>query len=205
MRKSDLPEVLNLSKKQERDFRREMIEAGYLQECNGEFYINDGFLYRGERQERTYNQKMKMFINTVRNIYKSLKPRNHKYFGLIVQLVPYVNRRYNILCRKEDVEEIELEKIHVLTITDICRITNYDVNNYSNLLGILVGLLFDVNGYQQSACSLVSYIGNGVSKYRFYFNPRLLFIGDYEDYVNLKQHCDFFPQAVKSVRQLKNL
>ena len=205
MRKSNLPEVLNLSKKQERDFRREMIQAGYLQESNGEFYINDRFLYRGERQERTYNQKMKMFINTVRNIYKSLKPRNHKYFGLIVQLVPYVNRRYNIICRKEDVEEIELEKIHALTITDICRITNYDVNNYNNLLGILVGLLFDVNGYQQSACSLVSYFGNGVSKYRFYFNPRLLFIGDYEDYTILKQHCDFFPQAVKSIRQLKNL
>lgn len=59
MRKSNLPEVLNLSKKQERDFRREMIQAGYLQESNGEFYINDRFLYRGERQERTYNQKMR--------------------------------------------------------------------------------------------------------------------------------------------------
>lgn len=196
MRRQDLSEIMNLKERKTRDFFREMLDKKYITEQNGELYINDSILYRGEKKERRYNQKMKLFIKTVRDLYKHLDSRRHGYFGLIIQLIPYVNRRYNILCWNP--EEQDVDQIDSLTITDICKIVNRDPKNYDDLLEAVTGLIFDVNGYKQAACSCVSFDGG----YRIIFNPRLMYIG--KDYHEVEVLCTFFPKAFRTVRKTRN-
>lgn len=196
MQRRDLPEVMNLKERKTRDFFREMLDKKYITEKNGELFITDNIIYRGEKKERRYNQKMKLFIKTVRDLYKHLDSRRHGYLGLIVQLIPYVNRRYNILCWNP--EEQDVDQIKSLTITDVCKIVNRDPKNYDDLLEAITGLIFDVNGYKQSACSCVSFDGG----YRIIFNPRLMYIG--KDYHEVEVLCTFFPKAFKSVRKTRN-
>ena len=204
MTEEDLPQIMNLSLRQTREFKKFVKENGYLTiKQDGSMYLSKRFFYRGEQKQKGYNSRMKLFIKTVQTLYKSLKPTRHKYFGLIVRLIPYVNRRHNILCWNPDEEDKNL--IQPMTITDICRVLNYDPENYKGVLDILLGLLFDFDGYQQSVCALVTITANGITQYRFYCNPKLLFIGSADDYMQLKEECDFFPQAIKSVRQFKNL
>lgn len=204
MLEEDLPQIMNLSQRQTREFKKFLKENGYLTiKKDGSMYLSKRFFYRGEQKQKGYDNRMKLFINTVQTLYKALKPTRHKYFGLIVRLIPYVNRRYNILCWNPNEEDKNL--VQPMTITDICRVLNYDPENYKGVLDILLGLLFDFEGYQQSVCALVTITANGVTQYRFYCNPKLLFIGSADDYMQLKEECNFFPQAIKSVRQFKNL
>mgnify|MGYP007025207128 CR=1 FL=1 len=70
MQRKDLPEVMNLKERKTRDFFREMLDNKYITEKNGELFITDNIIYRGEKKERRYNQKMKLFIKTVRDLYK---------------------------------------------------------------------------------------------------------------------------------------
>lgn len=195
MSRRDLPEVLNLGERKTRDFIHDMDE--YIKFNDDGIYISDDFLYRGEKKERKYNHKMKLFNKSVQDLYKSLKPKNHKYFGFIIQLLPYVNRKYNIICKNPD--EVDIDKIESMSLTDIAVKLNYEKSNSGKLLEILTGLLFDASGYQQSACSIIYHEGNGQSGYDLIFNPRLLYIG--EDYRNVEAFCKFFPNVVKSVRK----
>lgn len=196
MHRKDLPKVMNLKERKNREFISEMITKKYIVERDEELFISDSFLYRGEKKERRYNQKMKIFIKSVRNLYKHLDSRRHSYFGMIVQLIPYVNRRYNILCWNP--EEQDIDQINSLTITDICKIVGRDPKNYDNLLEAITGLIFEVNGYKQAACSCVSF----ESGYRIIFNPRLMYIG--QDYKEVEVLCIFFPKAFKTVRKTRN-
>ena len=96
MKRGDLPAVLNLGERKTRDFLNDMTE--YIRFNKSGIYISDSFVYRGEKKERKYNNKMKLFNKSVQSLYKGLKPTKHKYFGFIVQLLPFVNRKYNIIC-----------------------------------------------------------------------------------------------------------
>lgn len=196
MHRKDLPEVMNLKERKNREFLSEMINKKHIAEKNGELFISDSFLYRGEMKERRYNQKMKLFIRSVRNLYKHLDSRRHSYFGVIVQLIPYVNRRYNILCWNP--EEQDIDQVDSLSITDVCKILNRDPKNYDDLLEAITGLIFDVSGYKQAACSCISF----ESGYRIIFNPRLMYIG--QDYHEVEVLCTFFPKAFRTVRKTRN-
>lgn len=195
MKRGDLPAVLNLRERKTRDFLNDMKE--YIRFDESGIYISDSFVYRGKKKERRYNNKMKLFNKSVQNLYKGLKPTKHKYFGFIIQLLPFVNRKYNIICSNP--EEVDIDKIKSLSLTDIAKELKYEKSNSGKLLEILTGLFFDAAGYQQSACSIVYHEGNGQSGYDLIFNPRLLYIG--EDYKDVLAYNKFFPLAVKSVRK----
>lgn len=195
MKRGDLPAVLNLGERKTRDFLNDMTE--YIRFNKSGIYISDSFVYRGEKKERKYNNKMKLFNKSVQSLYKGLKPTKHKYFGFIVQLLPFVNRKYNIICSNP--EEVDIDKIKSLSLTDIAKELKYETSNSGKLLEILTGLFFDVGGYQQSACSIVFHEGNGHSGYDLIFNPRLLYVG--EDYKDVLAYNKFFPRVVKSVRK----
>ena len=50
MQRRDLPEVMNLKERKTRDFFREMLDKKYIAEKNGELFITDNIIYRGEKE-----------------------------------------------------------------------------------------------------------------------------------------------------------
>ena len=199
MQRNNFDEIMNLSKSQTRQFISDMKKEGTLYIKDDAYYISNDFLYRGERREKHYTDKMMVFIKATRNLYQHLEPRNHKYFGILIQILPYVNRRFNIVCQKEDVNETDIDKIRCLTIVDICRILNYGESHYQDVLGALTGLFFSVDGYKQAAFSCVTYSsGNQWAGYMFIINPRLFYIGS--DYNEVLAYTKFFPKKIRAIK-----
>jgi hypothetical protein len=198
MKESDLPEVLNLGERKTRDFKKDMKD--HIIFSKDGIFIDDTFVYRGERKEKHYTDKIRMYNLAVRSLYRALKNTKHGYFGYVVRLLPYINRKYNIVCKNP--RETDINKIEAMTMMDIARAIGYEETNSAKLVEILTGLMFDLNGYQQSACGIVWFTANGTNGYMVIFNPNLLYIGDNPD--DVTAFCKFFPNAVKSLKETKH-
>lgn len=199
MQREDFDSIMNLSPRKTRGFIADMKAEGYLFERDGEYFISSKFLYRGERKEKTYTDKMAVYVKAARSLYLHLDTRRHQYFGMMIRLLPYVNRSYNIVCPKEDVTETDIDKIRCLTITDICEILDYGEEHYQDLLAALTGLFFEVDGFKQAAFSCVSYTAAPKAGYMLIFNPRLFYVG--EDYKVVLGYSKFFPKTIRSIKQ----
>lgn len=198
MTREDFDEIMNMSESPTRKYIAEMKDQDYLIYKNGAYYISKQFLYRGKKEEK-YTEKMKMYVKATRNLYQHLEPRHHQYFGIIIRLLPYVNRRFNILCHNPNETDIDL--VQPLRIFDICRIFGRDPKNYDDLMEAITGLIFDLDDSKQSVCSLVNFTVGDSENYRFIVNPRLFYVG--QNYNEVLGLCTFFPKKYKRVRSEK--
>lgn len=187
MRKTDLPRILNLSERAAKGFIA-AVQGKFLSVRNGYLYLSKEY-YKGESEKYKKDQKQKLFIDSTRQLYYALKPTQHKYFGYIVKVIPFINREFNILCSNPD--ERVYDRIIPLTIGEICEILDYDPSNSARLLDALTELLFVHDGESQSLCAIVKSVGNGVQGYGMFVNPRIIYNGSDYEKVEVLHH--FFP------------
>ena len=176
LQKSDLESVMGFSKWTVNRFLKE-ITPSYITESKDGLKLTNADVVRG-RLNKTDKVYQKMYINTIRKIYKSVKPSNHKHLGYIFQTIPYINLEYNILCTNPN--EVELEKIEPITIGDFCKMIGFDVSNFHRLKKIYNSITFEINGQEQYFLSFVSN-ENNADTIRMFVNPRVLYSGsDYK-------------------------
>lgn len=178
IKKKDLQDILNISKKAVYDFWNEVNEK-YIVEHNGDLYIaGSANVFRGQlpkTQTPEVKHFQKAYINAIRKLYRTTDVRKHKQLGYIFKMIPYLNLEYNILCK--DPFEQEIENIMPLSIAELCRLINYNPTQSARLLKELQSLKFEHNHRPEY---LLSYVDNGgdIPQSKMIFvNPHILYNG----------------------------
>ena len=107
MLKHDLQEVLKLSRPTVNKFYKDCITAGVLEDKgNDGLYLIDTRFFKGKCEDK---ERTKLFRVTIQQLYKKLPQKNHELFGYVIQLVPWINFEWNIVC--ENPEETNKDRI----------------------------------------------------------------------------------------------
>lgn len=178
IKKKDIQRILNISKAAAYDFWQE-VKDKYIIENNGDLRISESAnIFRGElpkTQEPEVIHYQKLYINTIRKLYRATSIRKHKQLGYIFKLLPHLNLEYNILCT--DPFEQEIDNIIPLTVGEICTLIGYDISQSTRLIKELQGLTFD---YKNQKEYLISYVDSGTNSPRqkkIFLNPRIVYNG----------------------------
>jgi len=182
MTKADAEEVLKLSKSTFNRFWKEVTEQGYLEETDAGIRVCKAF-FRGKITAKNYKEcMMQIYIDAMRTLYNSTPTNKHCYLGYVFGLLPYVNVKYNILCLNPF--EDELDDIEPITLNDFCELIKYDPNQRGRLKRIYNNICFERDGKMQKFCSFVV-PDDDVSRMRIVINPRILYMGDNWNYVDV--------------------
>lgn len=143
MTRGDIQKVLLLKDTAFKSFLKDMKTNNILYEVDGKFYIDSSYFNKGDSNYDTYTR---VYINTIRDLYKGTSPRQHKLLGQALQLIPYLHYDSNVLCKNP--KELEYTKREKLTLEDIANIlgASTDRSNLLKLKKSLESLIVNVNG-----------------------------------------------------------
>lgn len=165
----DLQEILMLSEREARNTKNELIKYGLIIiNEDGTISINSKYAIKGEVKRKKLRGCARIMINGIREIYEKSKPIEHKRLALLIQLLPYVNYNYNIICFNPDEED--KDKIIPMGLKDLCKITDYNERNWRKLKNEL--LRITVGGTPVIAVTEI-YNGHAVS-----INPKIYYKGN---------------------------
>lgn len=99
MQRGEIKRVVKLEKSHIfSDFIREIESAGYLKIVDSIYYVSPK-LHCGKLPPRYSWIVNKIHSEQIRALYAVCKPSDHKKIGMILQLLPYLHRDKNILCK----------------------------------------------------------------------------------------------------------
>lgn len=108
-----------------------MDEQGIMKpENGGKYRVNRNHFYRGDMDECADNH-IRLFTEATRNLYCSIKATEQCYMAYIMQMIPFVNRQTNILCRNQ--KEQSIKCIEYMTLKEFCTIMGFDVTHTSRI------------------------------------------------------------------------
>lgn len=197
MKKNDLQHFLNISELHANLFCAECIEHGLLRIEDKCLYLDDVF-FRNKSQTK---DRIKIYTKTIRSLYSNMPSRYHRYFGYVIQLIPYINREWNIVCYNPD--ERNYEKIIPLTVKEICNLCNYSNNQSARFKNIILKCRFDWQGELASMCGLALTPSRDRLIDGLVINPHLVFHG--MDFGKIEGMTIFFtPLDEYKIDELKN-
>ena len=136
--------------------------AQYMDSNFGSFYTR-GELCLGDMLESS-----RVFDDGIKELYEKSNPREHKKIGVLIPLLPYLNKYHNILCNKP--LEKELKYIEPLTLREICKVVDYDSSNEDKLKKQLESITV-------KDTSMVAFISHAKGRF-FVVNPSLFYKGN---------------------------
>lgn len=180
-----LNKVLKLSQK---EFYTFMNEMKTLQIISGDddtgWKINPNVFYKGELPKQKIKEEselgwyyMRLYCGAIRSLYNQATTRSHKTLSYIFQIIPYVNRRYNIVCWNP--LETDLYKIERMTLGEYCDLIGYDRGNARRLMKTLFDPTFKID--DEIETSVIRFVCNKYKEYETYeifLNPRVYYAGD---------------------------
>lgn len=161
--------------------------VNYLYPANdGKWFLNSDYFIKGTlvRGQQTYVNRI--FVEAIRKLHKASKQSQHKQLGMILSLLPYLNKKWNVIC-SNPLEE-DHKKIKPLSARDICKVLGLDIRNaektigrvsnekklYGRLYQSLLDVELEIEGRLQLFCAL------RVTKYdcAIVVNPNFIFLGE---------------------------
>lgn len=130
----DLEEIWRLSTNETIRTKKALIKYDLLRVEGKHLIINKKYCKKGKQLKGS----VKIFKNGLIELNEKVGAKKHKRMALFVQLLPYVNYHYNILCSNPN--ESNIDKVEPLTPKDICKIVGYNENQSSRLIKELLGL-----------------------------------------------------------------
>lgn len=180
-----MQDLMSLKPTTFKNFLSEVVSTGYLIKEKKLYKLNTNHFYRGELSLDSSDKKQKyvrIYINNLRKLYLSVSQNKHIYLGYIFQLIPYINREWNVICYNP--EETDEDAIEPMSVGDFCEILGYDRSNATRFIKEYRDIKFDWNGYGQSFLGyFYSYEGDKANM-RFFANPNIFFAGN--DYNRVK-------------------
>jgi len=172
IRKEDLPKILNVTRPTAADFYKKCISKNLLidRDSNG-LFINTMF-FRGKSDGEDITR---LYRGTVQDLYQRLNSKEHKHFGYAIQIIPYINREWNIIC--ENPNEEKTKNIRPLTTADICEKLNMGQGHTERLTDALTSPIFEYEGEEQQLCVSVSKKTSRGKQNVLYVNPNLIYAG----------------------------
>lgn len=176
-------DLLGLSDREFNRFYSDMIDTKIIIESDKKLYMNRDLFTKGSLSKRDVainikNKKFltRIYVDGVRALYSKATPRSHKTLSYIFQVIPFVNRQYNICCHNP--LETDLHKIEKMSLGDFCDVISYDKNNTSKLYNILFEPQFEIKGEIKTAMRYVVDKGFDKKSYSMFINPSVYYAGD---------------------------
>lgn len=195
MLKSDLPDVLLISRDTANKFYNESKNAGLIEDHGSEgLYMNEVFF----RDQTTDKNQIRLYRKTIQQLYKRTLPKYIKNFGYVVQLVSYINREWNVVCHNP--LEKDSNMVQIMTMKELCETIDYDYSHISRLNEALFGLTFDWNGRKQALCASIEFTTEEGKQKGLIVNPHLVFAGT--DFKKVESYAMFFrPRKTTAIMQ----
>ena len=170
MTEKDFDEVFKMSKAMITKLKKELYDNNLIikSKIDDRLVINGSFYTRGELCLGDMLESSRVFDDGIKELYEKSNPREHKRIGVVIPLLPFLNKYHNILCNKP--LERELKYIEPLTLREMCKIIGYDITNEDRLRKQLQNITVKNN-------PLVAYVSHAKAKF-FVVNPALFYKGN---------------------------
>lgn len=143
LRESDLQDMLLLGKSEYYKTKDYLLEKDLISiDADGLISINSKYCKKGKINKTKVVEVIRMFNNSIQELYQKALPREHKKLAILLDILPYINYKYNIICYNPTEENIEL--IKPIKMPDLCEMLGYDRSNSSRIKKQLFSLR--VNG-----------------------------------------------------------
>lgn len=181
--KREIFTIMNLSEREFCYFYKNLTENNVIYEIDRKIFINEALFKKGELSPKdlatlSQNEKYvtRIYINGVRDLYSKATVRSHKSLSYLFQILPYVNRDYNIVCHNP--LETDLSKINKMNLGEFCEIIEYDKKNISRLCKALFEPTFTVDKELKTAMRYVTDKSLNKNSYSMFINPRVYYAGN---------------------------
>lgn len=170
MTEKDFEEVFSMSKAMITKLKKELYDNKLIMKSKTDdrLIVNGSFYTRGELCLGDMLDSSRVFDDGIQELYKKSNPREHKKIGILIPLLPYLNKYHNILCKKP--LEKELKYIEPLTLREICNIVGYDNSNEDKLKK-------QIENITVKDIPMVAFISHAKGRF-FVVNPSLFYKGN---------------------------
>lgn len=136
---NELQILLGLSRMETYRTKTALLNNNLIFINNNVVEINSKYCKKGEIMKNKNIEKTRVFNNAIRELYENSLPREHKKLALLFQMLPYINLKWNIVC-KDITEEIR-ENVEPYSIKELMLLLNQtNVTRFKNdLLNLTVG------------------------------------------------------------------
>jgi len=139
MLESDLQEVLNLSERETRNTKNILINKELIKiDSKNRLSVNEVYCLKGKIPINRKASRVRIFEDGFKELYEKSTPKEHKKLALLVQLLPHINLKFNIICKDSACEDIDL--VIPMDMKRICEVTECDYNNSTRLKKELLSL-----------------------------------------------------------------
>lgn len=140
--KKYLREILHISYTQFYSTWNALLENGFIREDNGKIfldghYFRKGSLKKAQKDNVLTKEKSLMCLNVaaIRKLYRQADSYSHKPIGHFFQMIPYLNRYYNVLCWNPGEDDYDL--IKPMKAPDFCGLIGHRRSTASRLFDSL--------------------------------------------------------------------
>lgn len=138
VKENELQFILRLSVRETFNTKKELIDKELIHIKDEIIYINNKYCKKGDIMKNGKVEKVRMFNCGIKDIYEMSTKTEHKKLALLFQLLPYINLRWNVICKNP--EEELLENIKPYNIKELMELLNQtNVTRFkSSLLNLTV-------------------------------------------------------------------
>lgn len=160
-----------------KNFLSEVTNAGYFIKDGKTYYLNTKHFYKGKidiSEIKKNKNFIRIYVDSLRKLYLATPQNKHIYLGYIFQLIPYINREYNVICYNPD-ETVE-EYIEPMSVGDFCEIIGYSRDHAARFIKEYRNITFEWAGREQRF--LGYYYEENKEDMSFFANPNIFFAGN---------------------------
>lgn len=178
-----LIEILKISRAEAFNTKKFLIDNEFLIIKEKQIYVNEKYCKRGKIIKNKRVNKVRVFENSIKEIYEKSTAKEHKKLSLLFDLLPYLNLKWNMICKNTDEEILEC-------------VEAYTLKEMANLLGAK-----NITRFKKSLLSLtvneqpVVLIQEILNKTYITINPKIYYKGTTID--ELKYVIGLFDNAIK--------
>lgn len=118
--------------------------------------------------QRVSTKIVRYFVESRPNSYKV-------YAGYVIQMLPYINHEWGILC--DDIFEDEMDEIKTLSLYKLCHFAGYHWRRVPRFKDELSKLTFPINGVRERVFNFIP-VGEDVGASQVMVNPRFVYSGN---------------------------
>ncbi len=112
------------------EFKKEVLDSGIMTITDDGIYMNKNYFNKGKDKDNKF-YFMKMYIDTIRQLYEQTNTRQHKTLGHLFRLIPFIDYEYNILTNSPNTDVKFKER--VMTKKDIAKLLDMDLKTYERV------------------------------------------------------------------------
>ncbi len=172
--RKDLPKILGLAEAPTNRFWATVKDKYFYRDRLGYIHTLGNGYVMGRLDARFDEEYQKLYTKAVRELYEKIPSRQHKRLGYVLKMLSFLNFEYNILCHNPT--QRTFDKIKPLTVSEFCKVIDFDKTHVADLAREYGKITFTVNGKQEVFCKFL-FDGSTVENATIYINPRLVYKG----------------------------